>query len=76
VYIQKAVNLGGSRLGVFAQVNNLFNRTNLYTIGSSPAAERWIRRGDPVLFTGGPLPGIGSQVNTPRDIWVGFNLAW
>lgn len=76
VYAQKVVNLGGTRLGVFTQINNLFDRTNIYRIGSSPAAERWIRRGDPVAFTGGPLGGIGTQGNTPRDIWVGFNLSW
>ena len=76
VYAQKVVTLGGTRLGVFTQINNLFDRTNIYTIGSSPAAERWIRRGDPVGFTGGPLGGIGTQGNNPRDIWVGFNLSW
>jgi hypothetical protein len=77
LYAQKVFTLGGgTRLGVFTQVNNLFNRTNFYTIGDTPAAERWIRRGDPVGFIGGPLPGLGSQGNTPRDVWVGFNMAW
>lgn len=77
MYAQKQISLGsGTRLGVFTQINNLFDRTNIYSIGSSPAAERWIRRGDPVGFTGGPLGGLGTQGGTPRDIWVGFNLAW
>jgi hypothetical protein len=76
MYAQKVFNLGGTRLGVFSQINNIFNRTNIYSIGNSPASDRWVRRGDPVGFIGGPLAGIGTQGNTPRDIWVGFNLSW
>jgi len=76
MYAQKVFNLGGTRLGLFSQVNNIFNRTNVYSIGNSPASDRWVRRGDPVGFIGGPLGGIGTQANTPRDIWVGVNLSW
>jgi len=76
MYAQKVFNVGGSRLGVFSQINNIFNRTNIYSIGNSPGSDRWVRRGDPVGFIGGPIGGIGTQGNTPRDIWVGFNLSW
>lgn len=76
MYAQKVFDLGGTRLGVFTQISNIFNRTNVYSIGNSPASDRWVRRGDPVGFIGGPLAGIGTQGNTPRDIWVGFNMSW
>ena len=76
MYAQKVFNLGGILLGVFAQINNLFDRTNIYGIGSSPAAERWLQRGDPAPFTGGPPFRLGAEGNGPRDIWVGLNLSW
>lgn len=77
MYAQKQFALGkGTRIGVFTQINNLFDRYNIYNVASSPGAERFIRRGDPVGFTGGPIGGIGTQGATPRDIWVGFNLSW
>ena len=77
LYAQKQFNLGGAtRIGVFTQVNNLFNRLNVYTISGELAADRYIRLGDPVGFNGGPVPGIGTQGNTPRDIWLGVNMAW
>jgi hypothetical protein len=77
MYAQKQFNLGRStRIGVFTQINNLFDRYNIYNVGSSPAAERFLRRGDPVGFVGGPIGGLGTQGSTPRDIWVGFNLSW
>ena len=76
MYAQKVFNLGGTRLGVFSQINNIFNRTNIYSVGNSPQSDRFIRRGDPVGFIGGPIGGIGTQGSWPRDIWVGFNLSW
>lgn len=79
LYAQKNFDLGNVRLGVFTQVNNLFDRANIYSItgGSDNATgDRWSRRGDPVGLVGGPLGGIGTQGNGPRDIWVGLNLAW
>ena len=79
LYAQKNFDLGNVRLGVFTQVNNLFDRANIYSVtsGSNNAAgDRWQRRGDPVGLVGGPLGGIGTQANGPRDIWVGLNLAW
>lgn len=77
VFAQKMFNLGRTtRVGVFAQINNVFNRSNIYSIGGSPSSDRYVRRGDPVGITGGPLGGIGTQENAPRDIWLGVNLAW
>ncbi len=79
LYAQKSFDLGAVQLGVFTQVNNLFDRVNIYSItgGSDNAAgDRWQRRGDPVGLVGGPVGGIGTQANGPRDIWVGLNLAW
>ena len=79
LYAQKNFDLGNVRLGVFAQVNNLFDRANIYSItgGSNNASgDRWQRRGDPVGLVGGPVGGIGTQGNAPRDIWLGLNLAW
>ncbi len=77
MYAQKVFNLGKTtRFGVFSQINNIFNKTNIYAIGGSPASDRFVRRGDPVSIIGGPLGGIGTQGNGPRDIWVGFNLSW
>jgi outer membrane receptor protein involved in Fe transport len=79
LYAQKNFDLGNVRLGVFTQVNNLFDRANIYTIASgsnNAAGDRWQRRGDPVGLVGGPVGGIGTQGNGPRDIWVGLNLAW
>ena len=79
LYAQKSFDLGNVRLGVFAQVNNLFDRANIYSVSSgsaNAAGDRWQRRGDPVGLTGGPVGGIGTQGNGPRDIWMGLNLAW
>lgn len=77
MYMQKAFTLGKTtRFGVFTQVSNLFNKSNIYTIGGSPSSDRYVRRGDPVGLSGGPMGGIGSQGNNPRDIWVGFNVTW
>jgi outer membrane receptor protein involved in Fe transport len=76
MYAQKTFDLGGMRLGVFTQINNIFDRTNIYSIGNSPASDRFVLRGDPVGLTGGPLTGIGTQSNNPRDIWVGVNVSW
>ncbi len=76
MYAQKVFNLGGMRPGVFSHINNIFNRTNINTIGNSPSSDRWVRRGDPVGFIGGLIGGIGTHGNTPRNIWVGLNVAW
>ncbi len=79
LFAQKNFNLGNVRLGVFTQVNNIFDRVNIYSItgGSNNAAsDRWQRRGDPVGLVGGPVGGIGTQANGPRDIWLGLNFSW
>ncbi len=79
LYAQKTFDLGNVRLGVFTQINNLFDRVNIYSIsgGSTNAAsDRWQRRGDPVGLVGGPVGGIGTQANGPRDIWLGLNFSW
>lgn len=79
LYAQKSFDLGNVNLGVFTQVNNLFDRVNVYSVitGSTfSASDRWQRRGDPVGINGGPVGGIGTQNNQPRDIWVGLNLSW
>lgn len=72
MYAQKVFIVGKNRLGVFTDIRNLTNRTNLYAIADSPGAERWIRRGDPVSFLGEP-PGT---IDNARDIYVGVNLSW
>ena len=79
LFAQKTFDLGNVRLGVFTQINNIFDRVNIYTItgGSNNAAsDRWQRRGDPVGLVGGPVGGIGTQKNGPRDIWLGLNFSW
>ena len=79
LYAQKTFDLGDIRLGVFTQVNNLFDRVNIYSISggaTNAASDRWARRGDPVGLVGGPVGGIGSQDNGPRDIWMGLNFSW
>ncbi len=79
LYAQKNFDLGNVQLGVFTQVNNLFDRVNIYSISGgadNAASDRWQRRGDPVGLVGGPVGGIGTQANGPRDIWVGLNFSW
>ncbi len=79
LFAQKNFNLGNVRLGVFTQVNNIFDRVNIYSItggASNAASDRWQRRGDPVGLVGGPVGGIGTQANGPRDIWMGLNFSW
>ncbi len=76
IYAQKMFDLGGAQVGVFTQINNVFDRANVYSIGVTPASDRYLQRGDPVGINGGPLPGIGTQQNLPRDIWVGLNVSW
>ena len=52
---------------------------NIYSIvggASNAASDRWQRRGDPVGLVGGPVGGIGTQDNGPRDIWMGLNFSW
>lgn len=71
--VQKTARIGEFRVGIFSQIKNLFNRSSVYQIANG---ERWIRRRDPGSFTGGPLPGVGVLPNTPRDIYVGMNIAW
>jgi len=79
LYAQKTFDLGDVRLGVFTQINNLFDRVNIYSIvggAGNAASDRWARRGDPVGLVGGPVGGIGTQDNGPRDIWMGLNFSW
>ena len=74
---QKTFDLGDVRLGVFTQINNLFDRVNVYRVPlNAPASDRYVLRGDPASINGGPVAGIGTQGNNPRDIWVGLNIAW
>lgn len=77
LYAQKTVDLGGARVGVFTDIRNITNRRNLWSVGGSlNAAERFVRRGDPVGFLGGPIGGIGTIASRPRDVFVGFNVTW
>lgn len=76
LYAQKMFDLGGFRIGVFTQINNVFDRSNVYTIPSGDRANRYVRRSDPVGAVGGALAGLGTQENNPRDIWIGLNTSW
>ena len=74
---QKVFDLGEVRLGFFAQINNLLDRVNVYRVPlNAPASDRFITREDPTSISGGPLVGIGTQENAPRDVWFGLNVAW
>ena len=81
LFLFKNFDLGHARLGLFTEIRNLFNRRNIYDIGSDTAAERWIIFGDPVSskgdrFSGEPLAGIGALGAAPRDIFVGLTMSW
>lgn len=81
LYLYKNLQLGGIRAGLFTEIRNLFNRRNIYDIGSGEASQRWTVFRDPSgsvnkRVSGAPLAGIGALPAAPRDIFVGVNLSW
>jgi hypothetical protein len=81
LYLFKNFELGLGRVGLFTEIRNLFNRRNIYNIGSGEAGERYSVLGDSSAsgknrVSGAPLSGIGSLPAAPRDIFVGLNMSW